>query len=320
MSFLTNIVSDLREKRLWPVAAALLVALVAIPVLLSTSSSPAPAPATPAMIGAAVTGGTAVPAVSLSTSAQVSRLTGKARDPFTPQVVSAATPAPSGSTSSASTGGASAASTGATGQTGSTSAAGSTTSTASTGSSGAGTTPSPILPTTPPKPPVTGLTPTESYHVAVSITNSSGGFDRIDPLERLSVLPSQQHPLLIELGVLNGGHRVLFAVEPGAVLAGPGTCTPGPIDCEILALGQDQIEGVAMRSPTGVIPLAEFAVTTISADQHPSVAAANAARVQVSATGRTLLDRLALPALSLFSYEPSVGAVVDLRNLTVGGS
>jgi hypothetical protein len=320
MSFLTNIVSDLREKRLWPVAAALLVALVAIPVLLSTSSSPAPAPApaTPAMIGAAVTGGTAVPAVSLSTSAQVSRLTGKARDPFTPQVVSAATPAPSGSTSSASTGGASAASTGATGQTGSTSAAGSTTSTASTGSSGAGTTPSPILPTTPPKPPVTGLTPTESYHVAVSITNSSGGFDRIDPLERLSVLPSQQHPLLIELGVLKGGHRVLFVVQPGTVVSGPGTCTPGPIDCEILSLAQDQTETVS--APGATAPAAEFVVTEIAADQQASAAAASRIRRTESAVGRDLLNKSTRSALSLFRYEPSVGAVVDLRNLTIGGS
>jgi len=318
MSFLTNIISDLRQKRLWPVAAALLVALVAIPVLLSTSSSPVQAPATPAVIGAAVTGGTAVPAVSLSTSAQVSRLTGKARDPFTPQVVPAAAPAPSGSTSSASTGGTSAASTGATGQAGSTSAAGSTTSTASTGSSGAGTTPSPILPTTPPKPPVTGLTPTESYHVAVSITNSSGGFDRIDPLERLSLLPNQYQPMLIELGVLKGGHRVLFVVQSGTVVSGPGTCIPGTIDCEILSLAQDQTETVS--APGATAPAAEFVVTEIAAVQQASAAAASRIRRTESAVGRDLLDKSTRSALSLFTYEPSVGAVVDLRNLTIGGS
>ncbi len=323
MSTVNNLISDLREKRLLPVAAALVVALVAVPLLLSTSATSTPA--TPAVLGAVVTApGSAVPAVSVSTSAQVSRLNGRARDPFTPQVAPAATLAPSGPASISPTGGAPAGSagatgsTGATGQAGSTGAPGSIPSTASTGSSGGGAAP-PILPSTPPKPAVPGLSPTESYHVAVSITNASGGFDRIDPLERLSVLPSQQHPLLIELGVLKGGHRVLFAVEPGAVLTGPGTCTPGPIDCEILSLGLDQIEGVAMHSPTGAIPLAQFAVTTIGADQHSSVAAANKARGQVSATGRTLLGKLSLPALSLFSYEPSVGAVVDLRDLTVGG-
>jgi hypothetical protein len=39
-----------------------------------------------------------------------------------------------------------------------------------------------------------------------------------------------------------------------------------------------------------------------------------------SAAGRRLLSTSTLSALSLFQYEPSLGAVVDLRNLTVGGS
>ncbi len=65
MSFLNGIITDLREKRLWPVAVVLLVALVAVPVLLSTSSAPAP---TPAHAGRDRRGrrpaATAVPAVS----------------------------------------------------------------------------------------------------------------------------------------------------------------------------------------------------------------------------------------------------------------
>ncbi len=39
MSFVNGIVNDLRERRLWPIALVLLVALVAVPVLLSNSSS-----------------------------------------------------------------------------------------------------------------------------------------------------------------------------------------------------------------------------------------------------------------------------------------
>jgi hypothetical protein len=301
MSFLTNIISDLREKRLWPVAAALLVALVAIPVLLSTSSSPAPAPATPAVIG-----GTAVPAVSISTSAQVSRLAGKARDPFAPQpapvvvlpptntnTTTTAPPPPNGGGGGGGGGGGK-----------------------STQVSDLET----VTKKTPPKKPVNGLSPTQSYHVVISITNASGGFDRIDPVVRLSLIPSQHQPLLVELGVLKGGKNVLFAVQPGTVLSGPGTCTPGPLDCEILSLAQDQIESLSTKSGSTVVPAAAFAVTGISADQHPSVAAANKARGTVSAAGRALLAKWALPALSLFPFESSVGAVVDQRDLTVGGS
>jgi hypothetical protein len=132
------------------------------------------------------------------------------------------------------------------------------------------------------------------------------------------VLPSKQQPLLVELGVLKGGHRVLFAVQPETVLAGPGTCTPGPIDCEILSIGQDQTESVAVQSPTGPVPVALFAVTGITADDHSSAAAADEVRRQESAAGRALLNGSSMGALSLFRYEPSVGAVVDLRNLTAG--
>ena len=40
MTFLRDIVADLREKRLWPFAALLLVALVAVPVVLARGGNP----------------------------------------------------------------------------------------------------------------------------------------------------------------------------------------------------------------------------------------------------------------------------------------
>ncbi len=42
--FFRGMVGELRQKKLWPVAALLVVALVAVPVLLSKSASPAPDP------------------------------------------------------------------------------------------------------------------------------------------------------------------------------------------------------------------------------------------------------------------------------------
>ncbi len=151
--------------------------------------------------------------------------------------------------------------------------------------------------------------------MAVSITNSRGGVDVIDPLVRLSPLPSASSPLVVELGVLQGGNRVLFAVQPGTTVSGPGSCTPGPIDCEVLSLGQDQVENVSSG-----LASASFAVTAVTAEQHPSAAAANAARRAVSEAGRELMANSPLSALGLFEYQPQVGAVVDLRNLTVGGN
>jgi hypothetical protein len=181
---------------------------------------------------------------------------------------------------------------------------------------GSGTT---TTPTKPVKPAPTGLTAKQSYQVSLAITTSGGGVNTIDPLERLSVLPSPQQPLLVELGVLQGGKQVLFAVQPGAAVGGAGTCTPGPIDCEILSLAPGQTEGVSKQTATGSTPVALFSVNSISAADHPTVAAANAARRAASDNGRKLLTITPLSAVSLFQYDPSVGAVVDLRNLTVGG-
>ncbi|HTU85485.1 MAG TPA: hypothetical protein VMF57_07910 [Solirubrobacteraceae bacterium] len=318
MSLVTGIVKELRERKLWPIAVGLIVALVAVPVLLS-KKAPTDLVTPEAGAGLPYSSGTALPAITVKTTPGPSNLPGRGRDPFTPQHIgttattASVTSAPASSTTTAGTG-----STGSTDTT-------STTSTTSGGSSTAGTTaptaPAPTTPTpAPPKPGPAGLTATQSYQVSLAITTKSGGLNTIAPLERLSVLPNLKQPLLTELGVLQGGQQVIFVVEPGAVVSGPGTCTPGPIDCEILTLAPGQTEGVSQQTSTGSTPVALFSVDSITAANHPSVAAANQARQTASQAGRELLANSPLGALSLFQYDPNVGAVVDLRNLTVGGN
>ncbi|MEA2159116.1 MAG: hypothetical protein QOD66_1496 [Solirubrobacteraceae bacterium] len=322
MSFFDSILRDLRERKLWPVALAMVVALVAVPVLLSKSGRAATPPPVSPPLAATTSPGTAVPAVSVRTVPLHSRLRGHARDPFaqpkqktvaarkvatTPQATTKPTTTSTTGTTTTSQG---------TTTTGATSPSG-------TGGSGSGTgsaPTTPAFPTAPRKPAPTGLSATQSYHVTLAMTNSAGGLDTSDPLERLSILPNDQEPLLVELGVLKGGHRVLFAAEPQTIVSGPGKCTPGPVDCEILSLAPGQIEQLSTSSPTGTVAVAKFAVTEIKADGHPTVAAADRARRSESAAGRRLLSQSSLSALSLFAYRPSLGAVVDLRNLSVGGN
>jgi hypothetical protein len=260
------------------------------------------------------------------------------RDPFTQQKLAVAasksTTAASGtkSTGRASTGGASVstgstsngAATGSTstgsstrGSTGSTSgngyySGGSSAGTGTTGSTGSTGSTRPAAPS--------GLRATEAYHVSVSITNKSGGVNPIDPFQRDGALPSDQRPLLVELGVAQGAHRVLFAVQPGSVVSGPGSCTPGPLDCELMSLAPGQTEGISTRSTSGSVPVAMFQITGISADRYGSAAAAAKARATTDARGRRLLAHSASATLSLFQYDPSLDAVVDERNLTVGGN
>lgn len=307
-----DVMTDLREKPLLAVAAAaLLAALIAVPLLLAKSSNPAPQASVPP--AASVPPVPGLPVVSAQTTATGSHPTGHSRDPFA-QGSSSSTTTTSATTSS------------------STSTTTSSRSSSSGGASATGSGTSTSLPTSSSTPPTqiivppastnivpAALTASQTYDVSLAITNSSGGLDTIDPLERLSVIPSERRPLLVELGVLKGGHRVLFVVQPGAVVNGPGKCTPGPIDCEILSLAPDQTEGISQQTTSGTNSVALFAITAISPDDHGSNTAANQVRRRESAAGRAVLNSSPLSALSLFRYEPSLGVVVDLRNLSVGG-
>jgi hypothetical protein len=322
MSVLNGIVADLRDRRLWLVASVLIAGLIAVPVLLSKSAHTTASPA----LSAGLPSPARLPvSVTVDNTPAHSRLSGAARDPFTQQKLPIAKGATGNSVAGAATGssiasGASAAlrslaSSGA----GAASSIGGSPSTASSAPVAGSSQPS-STPGKPASPAPTGLSSNQAYRVGIALTNSSGGLDRIDPLKRLSILPNEGQPLLVELGVLQGGKRVLFAVQPGTAVSGPGQCTPGPIDCEVLSLGKDQIEDLGVQGSSGVTDVAQFSVTDIGVDTYPSAAAATKARTAASAAGRSLLDSSALPALSLFQYQPSIGAVVDLRNLTVGGS
>src|SRR5579884_1659524 len=309
---LAPIWQDLRSKKLWPVALALLVAIVAVPVVLSTSSSaPPPVSATPPVAGLPTSG---LPAVSQSSGSGGAGLNASARDPFAPQ------PGTGGTSTTAAGSGVPASSS--PGTPGSPAGGTSTPQSSTGGGSGTTTTPSgpplPPPPTGKPKPTIPSLTSTQSYAVSLAMTTASGGVNTLDPLQRLSLLPSENQPLLVELGVLRGGSRVLFAVQHGTFVSGPGTCVPGPIDCQILSLGQDQTETVGIQGGSGPLREAMFAVTGIKAVEHGSASAAMEARQAASSAGKRVLNHSSLSALSLFRYEPSLGAVVDLRNMSFG--
>jgi hypothetical protein len=315
---LQGIAHDLREKRLWLLAAALLLALVAVPLLLSSGGG-GPTPSVPlSATGAGAPAAPVLPTVQVSGGGVSGNASGSARNPFT---------APSSGAAVGSSAPASAAQTSgptpvvqpasaATGGTPASAAVGSVPSSSVTPS----TPGAPKLPSAKPKPAPAGLSANESYSVSFAITNASGGFDTTDPLERLSPIPGAADPLLVEMGVLQGGRRVLFAVQPGALLNGPGQCIPGRVSCQLITLAPGQVESLSRQTPAGAQRVAWFAVTGIGVARHRSPAAASTVRRAASPAGRRLLSSSQPAALSLFSYDPAQGVVLDLRNLTVGGS
>lgn len=325
---LQSIKADLLSRRLLPVLVLVGVMVLSAVAYAATtggsttpSNPPAPSPSSagPTVSTVPLSTAPANPneAVAETPGGMRFQSKGHERDPFTPL---------SGAAKAASSGAGATKGTGAGGSSALTKPGSSSKGTNTGGSAPVATKPIPApgsstAPTTnvAPKHRHAGLTPTQSYRLALSLTSQGGNLDAIESLKRLSGLPSDDQPLLVYLGVLEGGHNALFVVQPGTVVNGPGACTPGPTDCEILSLAPGQIENLAVSTGGGDSEVALFAVTTIKIDSHPTMAAADRARREEAASGRALLEASTLPSLALFEYRPTMGAVVDLRDLAVGG-
>jgi hypothetical protein len=230
--FLLDLWHDLRAKRLWPVAAALAVAILAVPVVLSSSSeAPAPAPVESArkvpdpkdlkalasvkLDDAALERGSSLDTFDPSDPFRPPKKISKAssEDSGTPSSVTSDTGSTGGDTSS--TGGEDLGSTGGGEDLGSTGGG-------DTGSTGGG-----------------GGTPTTTqYRYVVDVTFSVNGRKRhLKGLERLDMLPNEDSPLLLFLGVSANAGNAVFLVDSTLDAAGEGKCKPRARECAFLYIG-----------------------------------------------------------------------------------
>jgi hypothetical protein len=232
--FFLDLWHDLKEKRLWPAAAALLVGLIAVPVLLAKPAGPASAPAP-------------VPQVAPSEKAEALEQLAQVKlgndevgdgstlgvfdpdDPFKPpkgaikkqETVDSATSAgPATGTPSGSDAGSGGTGGGATGDTGTTTGdTGGTT--GDTGGTGGDT-----------------HTTTTVYKYVVDVTFEANGRTRhIKGMEKLDMLPSQDNPLLIFMGVTANGGNAVFMVDSTLRAAGEGKCKPSANQCALAYIG-----------------------------------------------------------------------------------
>jgi hypothetical protein len=221
-AFFRSTLDDLIEKRLWPVAVALLIALLAIPLLLSKSTeapAPAPAPATPALAASGGPLSAFQPVVNTQgkKSSEIRKnLQGfQTKDPFRPQGIHPGAGSASGSGSVEVQGASADASAG--GSTGDvsdspplgTSGSGGDT---STGSSGSATTPT---------------KPTTFYYTYTADVRF-GKEDNLDrkTLQQFRSLPSSQNPVLVFMGVKEDGKTAIFLQSSAASSTGEGNCEP----------------------------------------------------------------------------------------------
>ncbi len=227
-AFLIDLWSDLRAKRMWPVALVLLLALIAVPVVLSKPSKEPAVVATPAPTKADQTAqvkGLAALKVADDTPGKGSTLdVFDPSNPFKPpQNILNNSKTDEGTTTS---------DTGAPTDTGATG----TTDTGTTGGTGGGTTGGTD---TGGSTPSDGETKTVVYRYVADVTfiGANGKKRKIKGLERLEILPNESDPLLIFLGASKNGGNAVFLVDSTLTAEGEGKCKPSKDQCGFLYLG-----------------------------------------------------------------------------------
>jgi hypothetical protein len=222
-NLLLDIWTDLKEKRLWPVAALLLAALVAVPFVLAKPAVEAPAPAPNALSAPAGTPGAEVlpaeleaakPLLATSTLSEF-----QSKNPFTQLHVlrkierkagvetgSVDDSAPAETDSGSFEGG-------------------------GTGPTG-GATPTPA--------PVEEEKRVYTYQAVVELATASGARRRV--VNRLGILPNERNPLLVFLGVSAADNgEAVFLVDSTLTQAGEGRCRPSASLCSLLYLTAEEV-------------------------------------------------------------------------------
>ena len=334
MSALRNLVRDLVERRLWPVALVLVAALAAVPVVLGRSApDAAPTAAVPAApaSGAAATSDAAK--VTLDTSAPAARDRGPdARNPFkAPKAVRRAKATTVTVTKSASgTATPAAPASGSSPATSGSTSGGATTATPSSGTSATSGSTKATTPATKPKTATTTAKPkpkaedaSDTYHVSVRFGVDGGATKTIRDIARLSPLPSVTDPFFVYLGVMETAttheKRAVFLVSSDATPNGEGSCHPTKNDCESVELAVGQTAFFDYTPPSGTPIQYQLELAGIHKTAVVSDAKASAAFARHSVAGAELLGDAAkrnvraAAGARAYRYLPAVGLLARAK-------
>jgi hypothetical protein len=305
MSFVKNVLHDLVEKRLWPVAIALIAALVAVPIVLGGSSSGAGAPATD--VASSTTNGLAnhrdvareaVVSLEEQAAGKVDR-SGKVRDPFVqhhqPKPVkvvvakTTSTPAPSSSPAT------------------------------STGGTGDTSSPTPTAPTSTTPTTTTKKPSADTYRVKLSF-GEVGAEKSYDNVARLTPLPSSDNPFFVYLGIEGDDVKsAVFLISADAVANGDGTCKPSPNDCQQVVMHAGDTEFFDLQSGTAGVVQYELDLKSIKKYVAATTASAAKARARESKAGREYLRQLMAQdptVLDSWDYSKSLGLLIQKDPVT----
>lgn len=308
MSFLRNLVSDLVDKRLWPVAIVLVGALVAVPFLLGGGGSAADTVATATPAQATTTTATTIRVSEDSNLATIAP-TGTRHNPFRQPTAKKAATTDDAAAATPSTPEA-------------------TPTSGDTGSTGGTTTPSTAAPsTTTTTPSDSATTPkpdenTEAIRVDLSFgePGSSRQRDRKD-IARLSALPSADQPIIIYLGVKGDKKTAAFLISSDATATGDGTCKPSPTNCQTIEMREGDSTFLDIDLGTGVRQF-RLDVDRVGEIDKETPAKATTARARASVAGRAYL-RSAIESgeisLSGLDFSEKTGTLTSTPKATTAG-
>lgn len=309
MSFFKNVLADLIEKRLWPVAIALVAALVAVPIVLGGSSDSSGTPVagvTPATASGAGTSQAEVVSLEEQAAGKVQRK-GSLKNPFvqhhqpkpvTVETTAASSATPSNTSSGSESAGSSNASTGGTSDDSSSTKA-----------------PTPATDTTGGK---TDVKKSTTFKVAFEF-GEQGAMKTYNNVARLTPLPSSDNPFFVYLGLADDGKSAIFLLSGTAEASGDGKCTPSHDDCQQIALKAGDTEFLDVAS--GTAGTVEYTLTVKSIKKTTAATAATAAkaRARESKAGREYLRELVSDdptALDNWNYSRSLGLLVSKDPVT----
>jgi hypothetical protein len=260
-----DVFDDMVERKLWPVALILLVALIAIPVLLAKpASKPTPlqgaAQTAPAVSGAPSPLTAFEPVVSSSTSSNESKgLRGAAKDPFHAKGIDFAAAKAAGSVEPVVGGGNATVSTGDTAQ-----GAGDTTLTDGNTQGGSTTTPD------------SSQGKTTFYTYTAKVKFGEEGDTKARTLSQFRALPSADNPVAIFMGVKRDGETAVFLLSSSTTTTGDGNCEPTDSECTFLYLKAGDSQVVETVTTDGEIVTYDLELVSVDAKATTGPAKAGA--------------------------------------------
>lgn len=271
-----DLYADLRDKRLLPVMAALVLAMIAVPFVFGESSDVDEAPVAASAPSPAVTGPgtlTVVEAPDPGLRDYEKRLGGTEKNPFKQQYTSVPQSAQLKSTTSSDNGG------------GGDSASVSVTETGSgtevdvdvPSSGGGGGSPDIDPKDVPSGAKFFGFRPDVRFGKA-----GSGKLAKHDELAVGSVLPKKRGAVVF-LGVTENGQRAFFAVSPRIVsVKGDGSCIGGKQSCEVLSLKAGQAVTLVGAQPLPVYRLSVVDIELVEIEEKKRAAKAGSSSMRES--------------------------------------